>query len=342
MAVKFRSGWITIVSGVVIVLVLILINYELNGSGGRGPQGVFTIGIQDNPASSLLIIAREEKFYAAQGVHVQLLPYPSGKLALGELLNYKIDLAMSSDIPILVSAFKNPDFSIVATLNELPSRAQVVVHKGRGITKPQDLVGKRIATQENSAVDYYTYLFLQHYNIPLDSVQLVYMPATKLVLAMRSGFIDAFVMRSPYTQEAAQYMPGQILYFNAPTPYQVHYNLVATNSEISKNSAKIINVLVALRMAAAFEKAYPVKAQQDVIRFLGTQRRDEVISQWPYYKFAVSLDDTLLTSLQQQAQWVIKTGKADAALKPDLAKLVNPKLLSIAQKIPFSLPTNAQ
>ena len=336
MAAKFRSGWITIVGGVIVVFVLMIINHQLNKPKSTSAKPFFTIGIQDNPISSLLIIASEEKFFAAQGVNVQLLSYPSGKLALEALLGYKIDLATASDIPILVHAFRNPNFSVIATINQSASRAEVVVRKNRGIFAPKNLVGRRIATQENSGVDYYTYLFLEHYNIPVNSVQLVYMPASKLVLALRSGYVEAFVMRSPYTEEAARYLPGQIRYFRVPNLYQVRFNLVATNSEIKKNSTSIKKVLVALRLAQAFERAHPVKAQKDVIRFFGVQRRDEVLSLWPHYKFTVSLDKKLLASMRHQSRWVIRAGKGDPSMEPDLQKLVDHRLLEEALEVPIN------
>lgn len=341
MPLKFKTGWVSIVCGVLIVCVLITINYTYIEPHHKATQS-FSIGIQNDISSSLIFIADAEHFFQKQGLNVTLLAYPSSKQTLQELLGFKVDLAAVTDIPILIQAFHTPNFSIIATIDQSPSRAEIVARKDRGIRNITDLAGHRLATEGNSAIDYFTYLILQHYKIPLNTVELVYMPTEKLVMALRSGYVDAIVGRHADVEEAVQYFPGRIAYFTAPNLYQVRLNLVAMNSELKLAPKTYISVLTALRMAAAFEQAHPVKAQQDVIHFLGAARREEVMKMWPYHQFGVTLDKNLVASLQQQLGWVIETGKGRESYRPDVTRLVDPLPLASANEVTLNLQPAAE
>ncbi len=339
MAVKSKTGWVTIVSGVVIVLVLIIIHSMLDTQPSfLAAQKVITIGIEDNPMSSLAIIAQKEGLFKKLGINVRLVTYDSGVATLQALLNYKVDLATATNIPILVDAFKQTNFSIIATLTQAENMSKVVVRMGRGIQSPRDLIGKRIGTQANSSVDYYTYLFLKHYSIPLSDVQLLYLPAKKLVMALRSGYLDAFVMRSPYTDQAQDYMPGQISYFTIPGLFKIHFNLVVMNASLNAHRNKVRLVLKGLHDALLFEQQHIQSAQNDVIAFFGIERRDEVLQAWPQYQFMVSVPPDLITSLEKQSRWVIASGKGIASDKPNVAHLVNPGPLAAVEAGQFTHP----
>jgi NitT/TauT family transport system substrate-binding protein len=327
-----KSGWITIISGIVIVLVLIIIHSALLTQPDLEKRKPLTIGIQNNPIDSLIIIAQGEGFFNKQGLSVKLVPYASGKLALQAMLQYRVNMAASSDIPILVAAFHKDPIKILAVLNVSPSMAQVVVRRGRGIRVPRDLMGKRIATQSDSGVDYYTYLFLKHYGMSISDVDLIYMPASKLVMALRSGYVDAFVMRSPYTEEAERYLPGQVLFLNVPDLYKVRFSLVTTKAFVQSHPVKVTRVLKALILALKFSQQHHFKAQQDVIRFFGLGRRDEVLSLWSHYLFSVDLANQLIPSLQKQADWVVKTGKGSSSNIPNFKELIDPIPLEAARK----------
>jgi len=337
MSTKSKSGWIAIVSGVVIVFILIILHGVLQGQPGSETRGHLSIGIQNNGMSSLVIIAQKEGMFKKMGLNVKLVPYPSGKEALHALLHYKVDMATVSNIPILINAFKNENFSIIATINEAESMSQVVVRKGGGIKSPRDLIGKRIGTVSDSGVDYYTYLFLKYYSIPISDIQLIYMPAKKIVMALRSGYIDAFVLREPYTSEAIYYMPGEISYFSIPNLYNIYFNLVVMNPKIKKHLKKIKLVLFGLHQAFVFEKKHRRAAQNDVVAFFGEARRPEILADWPHYNFTVSLPAGLIPSLKQQSGWVISLGDGVSAQMPDFDKLVNPEPLNQVRAGKFTL-----
>jgi NitT/TauT family transport system substrate-binding protein len=327
MPTKSKSGWVAIIGGVVIVVILMILHGILEGQPSIKRPHYLALGIQNDGMSSLAIIAKKEGLFKKLGLNVRLVPYSGGKLALQALLHYKVDMATVSNIPILINAFRDENFSIVATINEAESMSQVVVRKGRGIESPRDLIGKRIGTVLNSGGDYYAYLFLKYYSIPVSDVQLVYMPAKKLVMALRSGYIDAFVLGEPYASEAGSYMPGEISYFSIPNLYKVHLNLVVMNAGLKEHLNKIKLVILGLHQAFLFEQKNKQAAQNDVVAFLGEPRRAEILAAWPHYNFNVSLPDDLIPSLTQQSSWVISLGKGVSANMPSFKKLINSKPL---------------
>lgn len=327
-----KSGWITIISGVIVVIVLILIHSTLSSQKPPHQVDLVTIGIQHNPMGSLVVIAESQGYFQKVGLNVKLQLFSSDYQALQALLRRRISLATASNIPILIQAFRKKPVRLIAVLNEAQSMAHVVVRRSSGIRVPRDLVGRRIAAQTDSSTDYYTYLFLRHYGIPVSDVNLVYMPSAKLIEALRSGYIDACVLRSPYLDLAEKYMPGELHFFSVADLFSARLDLAVMEHGLKSHPQTIQKVLEALMLALKYTEQHQQQAQQDAIRFFGTARRDEILRLWPHYDFSVDLANQLIPSLEQQSQWVIHSGKGLAQDKPDFKVLIDPKPLTAARR----------
>lgn len=121
---KTRSGWITIVSGVVIVFILLILHSQLSEQPALDLGNDVTIGVQDNAMSSLVIIAERQGFFKKLNLNVKLKVYSSSHAALHALLYHRVNLATSTNIPIIINAFKRTDFSIIATINQAKDVSQ--------------------------------------------------------------------------------------------------------------------------------------------------------------------------------------------------------------------------
>ncbi|PHQ82268.1 MAG: hypothetical protein COB66_00595 [Coxiella sp. (in: Bacteria)] len=329
-----QSGWIVIVGGIIVVIVLIFIHsYSAKDVAEERlkPTALIRVGVQDNPISAMIVIAAVHHLFHKQHIDVQLVLYPSGKRGLEAMLKGQVSITAASDVPILIHTFNHPNLSIIGTIAIGDSLARMVVRKGRGITTPRQLMGHRIVTQEYSDIDYYTYLFLQYYHIPVKSVILIYMPIVKLVQALRSGYADAAVVRSPYTQQAQRILPGQLIFFHVPHIYKQHFNLVTTKNFIKNSPHKIHQFMLAMNDASKYMQANPKQAERDVIHFFGLARRTEIIALWNNYQFKLTFDGQLVPTLKRQAAWAIKYGKVTSTTVPDFEGLIDKAPLEWAQ-----------
>lgn len=305
-----KPVWVTIFLGILLVTGLVLWQHYLARPFSVPKQArPIVIGVEDNPLSGLVVIAHEEHYFRQQHVSVALERFVTGHKAINAMLANKVQLATASNIPILLHFVKDRHVKILATISRAYSQLKLVVRDDRNIHSPTELKGRRIATEKNSSLDYYTYLFLKHYNLKPSDVELIYMPSLSVVDALRGGYVDAFVMRSPFVEEAKALMPGQTIDFQVPQLYQVHFNLVTSVFYLRQYPKRVRRMLEALKQAEILVKAQPNKAKADLVDFFGIGRRDEIITHWGQYDYTMSLNQELLNKLKAQLAWVIHVKK---------------------------------
>lgn len=319
-----RFAWLSIIGGIVLVILLMIIHSTSPHKHHLAKSEMpIVIGIEDSALSTLLIVAKEEKFFAKHHINVQLEDYPSGKDALEAMLAHKVDLAVSPNVPILYHIFFDPNMTVIATVEKSKAKSAVLARKGRGLYTPNDLRGKRIAVDQNSSSDYFAYLFLTHYAITLKDVVMVYLPTVKLVMALDTGYVDAVVLHEPYIHQAKSILPDQVLEWELPTIEERYFNLVTTRSFIHLRRDRIKHILAALNEAVEFVKNNHQAAQQDVINYLGEARRDEVLNMWPSLCFCVSLDQQLIVDMRKQLAWLMTQGRVTGRRVPSLDTFID-------------------
>jgi NitT/TauT family transport system substrate-binding protein len=217
-----------------------------------GPVEKLTIGMQNNIAPALVWIAKEKDYFEEQGLDVELRRYPSGKLALLGLFNNEVDLCTTADIPIMANSFERNDYLIFGSIANSDSALWIVARRDKGIADPEDLRGKKIATQKNSAAHFFLSMFLLHNHILESDVDISFMKAVDLPHALINGKIDAFSIRNPFIQEAKDALGDNAIEFFAPGVYSNTFNLVAKKDFVSKKPELIEGVIKAVIKAEEF------------------------------------------------------------------------------------------
>lgn len=262
------------------------------------------MGLQASPITSLVIVAHEQGFFKDNGLQIQIKYYQSGKLAMKGMFRNEVDISTAADMPVMSHSLTRNDFQIISSIATTENGAWIVARKDRNITTPGDLKGKIIATQENSAVHFFLRLFLLQNSINENDVTLKYMTPSELPAALIKGEIDAFSMRNPFIDEVKKQMPGKVIEFMEPNIYTQFFNLIASKQFIATNTSEIIKILDALLKAEAYLDRHPGKAQSIVAEQLDIPL-SSLEKEWPVYSFNVSLQQSMLLTLEDQARWIL-------------------------------------
>lgn len=263
-----------------------------------------TIGSGQELISSILWIAQEKGFFKEEDIEVELKPYASGKLALKEMLNDEVRVAASSEVPIMVHFFERKDFSIIATVGQSSNELKIVARKDADIQVPADLKGKRIATQKNSAVHFFMHNFLIFNEILETELDISFMPAQELIPALLNGKIDAFSMQEPFVQQAKNKLGNNCIVFEAPGIYTKTYNLIAQNRFIKEKPhivKKIVRAILKTKQFMHNNKSESI----EIIAGLFNLNNVDLTNQWDDFVFNVSLEKTLLVTLEDEGRWMI-------------------------------------
>jgi ABC-type nitrate/sulfonate/bicarbonate transport system substrate-binding protein len=267
-------------------------------------------------SSALAMIAVENGYFAEEGLDCSVTEYVSGKRALTGMLRNEVDAASTAPVPVVFQSFERRDFRIVASIGAVTGLEKLVARRDLGITEPADLRGHTVGTQRGSAVHFFLHLFLLKTGIPSEEVSLKFMKAEKLPAALEEGRIDAFCMREPYISEAQSLLGEDAVVLEAPGIYYRSEFLVAMQPVVEEHPDAIRALVGGVRRASEFAEAHPDEAIGIVAGKLGVPR-ERIEKMWAGFRNRVSLDQSLLASMESQAEWTLKSGLTQGGRIPN-------------------------
>ncbi|HHH13993.1 MAG TPA: transporter substrate-binding domain-containing protein [Thiolapillus brandeum] len=271
-------------------------------------QPVVTLGAQASVQNALVWVAKEQGIFAQEGVEVKIKPYPSGKRALEGMLRGEVELAVMAETPLAIAAPAHPRLRIFATLGKSDNNICVLARRDRGVVRPEDLRGKRIATQRGSAVHFFLSSFLLQAGLRRDQVELRFLEVEELAEAFARGEVDAISMRDPVLERAEQMAgDGRSIRLCSPGLYTKTYNLVGWREFSGRHPEAMERILRALSRAALMVREEPRAALAVMEKRL--QIVPERLQQiWSNVNFRLTLNQALLLSLREELRWAVSAG----------------------------------
>jgi NitT/TauT family transport system substrate-binding protein len=275
-----------------------------------------TIAYNAPPFSVLADIAQAQGYFRFEGLEVTPLFYSSGKAALDEVLEGKADFATVAETPIMFAIMKGQKISIIATIQSSNKNAAIVARKDRGISTPRDLKTKKIGVNLGTNGEFFMDAFLAIHGMVRQDVTVVDLKPEEIPKALVSGDIDAAAAWSPFLGQAQKGLGDKGVTLYDQDIYTETSSIVTTQENIRKNPASVTKLLRALVKAEEFVMQHPAEAQKIVADF--RRMKQELVGElWAGNDFSVSLDQSLLLSLEDESQWAIKNGLTKATKIPN-------------------------
>lgn len=274
-----------------------------------------TLGQQLTLSPILSFIAEKNAYFEEEGLDLEIIDYPSGKVAFEGLRNGNLNIFNSQEVPAVFNSFTRNDFKVAATINIARSDKVIVARRNAGIDLASDLQGKRIATQIGSAVHFYLYLFMIKNGI--SSANISFLPADKLVESLASGKIDAFSMREPYVSQARQALGEENIVTFPDNGIYTAFDLIIVDSKLIDENPKAIQKFIrALLKAEDFVKKHPEEAKNIVMNRVGVSK-EEIDAEWGKYNPSVGLPQSLLLAMEDEARWAVANKLVDGDRIPN-------------------------
>ncbi len=180
------------------------------GSGSAAPGGLekTNLNVAAVPAmdSAGLYIAQERGLFAAEGLHVSILPATSGATAIGGQLAGQFDVTVGNYVSYINanSQAKNPaDFRVLTPGSIMqPGNQEIMVPSTSNITKISQLAGKTIAVNvQNNIGTLLVRSVLTDNAVDPASVHFTPVTFTDMATALSSGRVDAAWMPEPFVSK---------------------------------------------------------------------------------------------------------------------------------------------
>ncbi|MBI5683515.1 MAG: NrtA/SsuA/CpmA family ABC transporter substrate-binding protein [Verrucomicrobia bacterium] len=281
-----------------------------------------TMAVGMLPLTSLAILADHEGLFTRAGVTVNVKKCATGVIAMDALLSGEAQVAVAGDTPVVFGSFKRRDFRILAGIASWDNDVTIVARKDRGISRPADLKGRRVATQKTSVAQFFLHMFLLKQGLSEKDVEIQYMPQARFPQALARGEADAASVREPFTSQAVALLGSNAVTFEEPGLYVEYYNLVASERFLREQPEAARQIVRALLAAEAFAKNQPARAQSIVARTISVP---ELTLQrvWPRLDLRVRLSQSLLVALEDQARWVIGSHLTEERAMPNFLRFIH-------------------
>jgi NitT/TauT family transport system substrate-binding protein len=314
-----RRITITLVAIVLLLVLSALVVRFL--SSRRSPVEKLIIADAGIVGSAPIYVALDRGYFKENGLDIQLQSFPTGKIALDQVLDGKAALATVSDIPIMFEAMKDRKIAILATISSTGKEFAIVARKDRNISKPDDLRGRHIGVVKGMAGEFFLDTFLVINQIPRREIKSIPVGPEQTFDALMSGEVDAVSTWNPYLERLKRELGDRGVIFYGEELYKMTWNVTTMQEFAEKKPVTVLRVLHALLEAEAYIRKHPDESQRITARFLKTDEA-VVAKSWNLERFKVDLGMPLLLNLEDSARWAIENGLTERTRVPNFLSLI--------------------
>lgn len=309
------------------LLALSFFVFGVAGCGEKDPDPSsqiekITLAVTPWPASAPLYVAHEKGYFQDEGLDTTIRSYISGHLGLGAVISGEVDFATVGETPIAQAAVDGKQIAVVATISRIERAILVIARKDRGISKPEDLKGKRIGVVAGTTADFFLYLYLATSHIDPKEARIVNLPTEEIVGALIKGEVDAVSTWAPHTTILRDKLGGNATILHDPSIYTMTWNIVARPDTLKSRPERVQKLLRAVVRANTFITEHTAEAHAISARSLGTNT-SLYEREWNDYAFEASLDQSLILNLEDQARWLIKREGDNERRTPNFTNFIH-------------------
>jgi taurine transport system substrate-binding protein len=167
----------------------------LFAAGGAAAQSV-TVGYQliYNPWK---VPIAEDTFSEATGWDVEYRQFDSGAKVITAMASGDVQIALAGSAGIATGASQGLDIQLVWIVEDIAAAEALVAREGSGISKVEDLAGKKVGVPFVSTTHFHLLFALGHFGVDPNEVEVLNMQPPEIAAAWERGDIDAAFVWDP-------------------------------------------------------------------------------------------------------------------------------------------------
>ncbi|HTY75898.1 MAG TPA: NrtA/SsuA/CpmA family ABC transporter substrate-binding protein [Candidatus Nanoarchaeia archaeon] len=312
---KRRYLIISVVAILVTAIILSSFVYLSFQKSYAGKVETLTIGQLPNETESLIYIANDQKYFADNGIDITFKNYASGAAATAGVLNNEVNIGVATEFIVAEEALNNASLCTFATESKFLS-FYVVARTDKGIQNISDLNGKTIGVAFGTIGEFYLGNFFEQYGLDSSNMTLVNVPLAGAQNALVNGTVNAVITLQPYVSQIESSLGNKVMAWSAQSNQDAYSDLVCANSWAQQNPDLIVRFLKSLLQAEGFVQEHQSQAIVIVTNTLNYSIT-YLPTVWSNYQFTVSLDQSQILAMQNEAQWLINNNLTNATSTPN-------------------------
>ena len=296
---------LTVLAVVILVVLLVLSSfaYLTAQKSYTGKVEPVALGVYPSEYSSLIYIANDQQYFLNNGLQITLKNYPSGAAAVTGMLKGEVDAATASEFVVVNNAIQNSSLYTFGSISKYLN-LYLVARTDQGINSVSDLAGKRIGVSLGTALQFYLGRYLDLNKINESQVTLVNINFAETPNALANGTVDAAITFQPYINQIQSLLGNKALVWPAQADQFGYFEAICTKNWATTHPDLIVRFLKALIQAQNFNINHQNQAITMVAKNLN-YTNSYTASVWPDYLFSVTLDQSFILLMQDEARWLI-------------------------------------
>jgi NitT/TauT family transport system substrate-binding protein len=276
-----------------------------------------TVAYSPFESTALFWIAQDQDFFSRNGLDVTPRKYDTGVGSLDGMLNGEADIAVGpNEFPLVGRALQKDKIRTLGCIAK-SEFIYIVGRKDRGIQRVSDLKGKRVGTTFRTIAHFYFGRFLEINGMDIHDVILVEVKTPEeWVNAVVNGDIDAIVTAQPYANAARDRLGANAVVWSAQSSQPLQTQVISTEAWITRHPELVNRFLKSLALAEEYAILNPAEAKTIVQKQLDL---DAVYMEtvWSQNQFSLSLDQSLIAAMEDEARWMIENNLTTESEVPD-------------------------
>ncbi len=301
-----------------IILGFSLLNCQNAPPGSVEPSNKISIAAHPFSFTGYTVyVAKEKGYFKDNGLDVLLKrSYNTGKATINAVTTGEAEFGVSSETPFMHAVLSGKQIYACATMITAEKHLGIVARRDRGISKPSDLKGKQIGVTIGSNGEYFLDTALLLHGVTKDDVLYVHLKPKAMLDALMNSEVDAIATWNPQMFRAQKALKDNGISFYAKGYYLPSFLLTTTKNYADKNLDIVEKVIKSLLTASNFIAENPEESNSIVSSYIQVDSSilDELSS---IYYFNISLEQSLLLSLEHQSSWAIDNNLTSQTIVPN-------------------------
>ncbi len=308
----------------ILVIAIVLSSFVYLNSQTPYTGKMESIKIAYSPFESLTLfwVAEHQNFFSQNGLIVTSLKYDTGSGALNGVLKAEADIVVgTTEFPLTNSILNGTQISTLGSISK-SEFIYLVGRADRGINQISDLKNKTIGVAFGTIAQFYLGRFLELNSLNLQDVTLIDLKTpTEWVNAIVNGSIDAVATAQPTAELAKDSLGNNAVVWSIQSSQPLYAQAIATNEWITNHPELVTRFLRSLSQAEDFVINYPAEAKEILKNQLNLTDA-YMVKAWSENDFSLSLDQSLLLAMRDEAQWLINNQLTNASTVPNFINYV--------------------
>jgi ABC-type nitrate/sulfonate/bicarbonate transport system substrate-binding protein len=292
---------------IALITLMLLAVFSASGSPSCAPKKE-SIRVAYSPfeSTALFWIAQDQQYFSKNGLELTLRKYDSGAASLSGLLNGEADILVGlTEFPVVRTVFQKGKMAILGNADK-GEYIYLIGRTDRGIEKTSDLKGKKVGTAFGTIAQFYLGRFLELNGIKTQDLTLVDLKTpSEWVDAVVNGDVDAVVTAQPYANAARERLGAKGVFWPVQSGQFLNGLVVSSNQWAANHSELVTRFLKSIAQAEEFTFLNPAEAKAIVQKGLDLDA-GYVETVWLQNQFTLTLDQSLITAMEDEARWMIE------------------------------------